>query len=174
MSTAPVIETDRLTLRPHRAEDFDGYAALFGSDRARFMGKLNRRHTWYSFCSDVAQWALVGDGAWAIEERRSGAVIGQVAIQKPDHFPEIELGWFLFPEFGGQGYATEAARAARDWAYGPGGLNGLVSYINIDNTPSIALAQRLGCTRDPDAILPEGDTPEDTSVWRHRASEAAP
>ncbi len=172
MTLAPVIETARLTLRPHRAEDFDAYATLFASDRARFMGRLDRREAWYSFCSDVAQWALLGFGAWAIDERESGACAGQVGLQKPDHFPEIELGWHLYPDFDGKGYATEAARAARDWAYGSGGLGGLVSYIDPQNAPSLALAKRLGCAHDPDAPLPDGESPDETQVWRHPAPEA--
>lgn len=168
---APELTTERLILRAHVATDFEPYAALFASDHAHYMGKLNRRTAWYVFCSDVAQWPLFGFGAWALVLRETGALVGQVAIQHPDHFPEIEMGWFLMPDAMGQGLATEAARAARDWAFGPRGLTSLVSYIEPANTASIGVATRIGGVLDPDAPRPQGD--EDDLVYRHLPEAAA-
>lgn len=165
----PVIETERLVLRAHLATDFEPYAALFASERAGFMGRLTRRQAWYSFCSDVAQWALFGFGAWGLQDRATGAFVGQVAVMRPDHFPETELGWFVLPEAEGRGLAFEAARAVRDWAFGPRGLSTLVSYVDPANARSIALAERLGAVRDDAAPRPEGETAEQTAVWRHPA-----
>jgi len=151
-------------LRAHVADDFEPYAAVFASDHARFMEILDRRGAWGHFCSDIAQWALFGFGAWAVEDRATGAFLGQIAIQHPDHFPEIELGWFVLPQAQGQGLAFEAAQTARDWAFGPRGLDQLVSYIDSANARSIALAERLGAALDPNAERPD---PEDF-VYRHR------
>jgi RimJ/RimL family protein N-acetyltransferase len=79
-------------------------------------------------------------------------------------FPEKELGWLLYEGFEGKGYATEAARAMRDWAFGPGGLASLVSYFDPENARSMAVAQRLGAVLDPDAPVQDaGDV-----VYRHR------
>jgi RimJ/RimL family protein N-acetyltransferase len=70
----------------------------------------------------------------------------------------------------GRGLMTEAARAIRDWAFGPRGLPMLVSYIDPANTRSIALAERLGGRRDPHAPTPHG---KPMGVWRiHRGAAA--
>ncbi len=166
--TIPTLETERLKLRPHRASDFDLYADFFASDRATHMGQLKRRHAWYSFTSDVAQWVLFGHGAWAIELKADQEFAGQIALLKPDHFPELELGWFVLSDYEHQGIAYEAAVAARQYAYSNLGTASLVSYIAPENTRSIALAERLGAQPDPDAAR---DDPADV-VYRHPAPEA--
>ena len=167
---APILRTERLVLRPHVMADFETYAALFASPRAKHMGVLDRRGAWFSFASDVAQWALMGCGAWAVERAADEAFIGQVAINRPVHFPEPELGWMLCAPFEGQGYAREAAQAARAFAFGTLRLPTLVSYVGPDNARSIALARRLGAVPDPQAARPE---PDDL-VFRHPAPERAP
>jgi RimJ/RimL family protein N-acetyltransferase len=75
-----------------------------------------------------------------------------------------ELGWALAREHWGQGYATEAVTAAREWAYYERGVGRLISLIAPANVRSQRLAERLGCAR--------GDTVElwDTGpadVWAH-------
>lgn len=169
MTETPVIDTARLRLRPHRIEDFEPFAALFASERSRHMGgPLPRRAAWHLFASDVGQWALLGFGAWAVERREDGALVGQVGLNKPDHFPERELGWLVFDGFEGRGFAEEAAIAAREHAYRRLGFGTLVSYIDPENARSIALAERLGAVRDTGAAVPDaGDL-----VYRHPAPEA--
>ena len=164
MTTAPRIETDRLVLRPHRLEDFAAYAAFYASDAASFIGgPMAATRAWHAFAADVGGWDLVGFGSWAIEEKATGDFAGQLSLNKPPHFPEREIGWFLLSGFEGRGYATEAALAARAFAYGTLGWPTAVSYVDPDNARSIALARRLGCTEDPDA---ERHDPEDV-VYRH-------
>ena len=160
----PTLSTARLTLRPHVMADFPAYAAFYASDRAQWMGgPLDRRGAWNSFASDVAQWALMGHGAFAIEDRETGAFLGQVAVAHPPHFPERELGWFVLPDAEGRGIAAEAAVAARDWCRDALPDAPLVSYIARQNAASIRLAERLGARPDPDAPVPH---PND-SAWRH-------
>ena len=59
----------------------------------------------------------------------------------------------------------EAAVAARRYAYDTLGWTRPVSYIHPDNARSIALAERLGCVRDPNAACPFPETPD--LVFRH-------
>jgi RimJ/RimL family protein N-acetyltransferase len=153
---APVLRTVRLVLRAARMDDFPAYAAFVTSDRTRFMGGPHGAATaWAWFCNDLAQWALLGMGGLIVT--RDGRPIGQVAVCRNPEFPEPELGWFLFdPADEGQGYATEAAAALRDWALGPRGLPTLVAYVDPENTPSRRLAERLGARLDPSAATPEG------------------
>jgi RimJ/RimL family protein N-acetyltransferase len=162
---APTITTDRLVLRAHRLDDFAPIAALYASDRARYMdGPKPAHEAWRIFMSDVGQWPILGYGAWAIT-LRDGTYVGQVGINRPLEFPEDELGWLLFDGHDGKGYAAEAAIAARDFAFREAELPTLVSYVDPDNGPSIRLAERLGAVRDPDAATPLNDP---CLVFRHR------
>ena len=164
--TAPMLQTERLTLRGHRASDFEAFAALFASDRSRYMdGPLERWQVWDRFASETAGWELVGCGGWAVD-LKDGTTVGQVGVNKPDYFPEHELGWLLYDGHEGQGYATEAAGAAKDWAFGSFGLTTLVSYIDPPNSASIRVAERLGGHLDPGAARP---SPGDL-VYRYRVS----
>lgn len=161
--TIPRLATARLVLRALVATDFPAYAALMASPRARFMdGPFDTRAAWGLFCHDVAQWSLFGHGALMMDLAASGACVGQVGINHGPLFPERELGWLVYDGHEGQGYATEAARALRDWAAARG-LRGLVSYIDPGNDRSVAVAKRLGATRDDAA--PRQD-PDDL-VYRH-------
>jgi RimJ/RimL family protein N-acetyltransferase len=164
MTAAPVIETERLRLRPHRLEDFAPFAAFYASDAARFIGgPLSAERAWHAFAADVGAWDLLGSGAWGLEEKATGALAGQLAANRAPHFPEPEIGWILLPGFEGRGYATEAARAVRDFAYRALGWETAVSYVDPCNCRSIALARRLGCTEDGAAEpLHRGDI-----VFRH-------
>ena len=164
MTEVPELMTERLRMRGHILEDFEVYAGIWASERSAFMGgPLDRKQAWFFFCSDIANWTLYGFGAWALERKEDGVVVGQVSIQKPDFFPEIELGWCLYEGFEGQGYAIEAARAAKAWAFGTRGLQTLVSYTHPENYRSQSICKKLGGVHDPGA--PKSD-PEDV-VFRY-------
>lgn len=162
--TPPTLHTQRLTLRPMRAEDFPAYAAAMASPRAAGMGwPHDARAAWGMFCHDTAGWPLFGHGALMVDLRGKGQTVGQVGVNGGPLFPEPELGWMLYDGAEGQGYATEAAGALRDWAFENLPVASLVSYTDPDNHASIRVAQRLGAVRDEQAPRPE---PDDL-VWRH-------
>ncbi|PIE14161.1 MAG: GNAT family N-acetyltransferase [Rhodobacterales bacterium] len=148
----PVIETERLILRALTMADFPAYRDAFASQRTQYVGgPLDELQSWSNFCKETAPWTLTGLGAWAVEERDSGAFTGVIGFYNHPYFPEVELGWMVLPTGEGKGIAYEAAQAARHWAYDSAGLSTLVSYIHCDNARSIALAERLGARLDPDA-----------------------
>jgi RimJ/RimL family protein N-acetyltransferase len=148
----PRIETPRLVLRAPRIGDFDAWAAIACSDRGRFIGgPYDAEEAWLDFCQMVAGWLLRGAGLWSVERRDTGALIGFVPINHEWADPELELGFLFLPEGEGQGFAEEAAAAARDHAMGALALPTLVSYIDPANARALALAARLGAVRDPQA-----------------------
>ncbi len=168
--TAPVLETPRLTLRPLRESDFPPYRDFVASPRAGFMGgPYHGWAAWGMFCHEIACWDLFGHGGLLIERRADGAGMGVIEVNHGPLFPEPELGWMLYAGFEKQGYATEAATALRDWALETRRLDTLVSYIDPQNLPSRAVAERLGGVLDPSA--PRQD-PEDL-VFRYRPAPLA-
>ncbi|WP_422025366.1 GNAT family N-acetyltransferase [Roseovarius sp.] len=165
----PVLETERLVLRAPRIEDFEAFAAMVDGPRGSFFGHpQTRADAWEIFMQLTGTWPLRGHGAWTITDRASGAVLGMVLIGAEPGDMEPELGWAVTPEAEGRGIAFEAAQAVRDHAFGPLGLTRLVSYVDADNIRSVALAERLGATRDQaaEAALPEADR---CAVYRHSA-----
>lgn len=164
MQPIPTLTTSRLTLRPMRFDDWPAYRQLMASERAQFMGgPFSDAAAWGMFCSDHAQWDLFGCGALMIDETLTGACVGQVGINAGPLFPEFELGWFVYPDFEGRGYAREAAEAMLRWAKEVRQLPSLVSYVDPANARSTGLAVRLGAELDPKAERP---SPDDL-VYRH-------
>lgn len=160
----PTLTTPRLLLRPMTAGDWQAYRDLMASERACYMGgPFADRAAWGMFCADHAQWDLFGSGALMVEDRETGACLGQVGINQGPLFPEPELGWFVYPQAEGRGVAFGAAGALRNWARHERRLTTLVSYVDPDNLRSRKLAERLGAVLDPAA--PRQDATD--LVYRH-------
>lgn len=144
----PVLHTTRLILRAPRLTDFEHFAAFYDSERSRCEdGPMTREQAWRVWASDVALWPLKGFGPFGVDDRASGAYLGEVGIYQPEGYPEPELGWFVVPEAEGLGIAFEAAEAVMRWARDGLGWRRLVNYIDPGNQRSITLALRLGGKR---------------------------
>ncbi len=160
----PVLHTERLTLRGPEARDYPAFRDFFASDRSIHTGgPKDAKSAWILFAAELGHWHLHGFGMWTVEHE--GQPIGLVGCWYPDQWPEKEIGWLIWETHEGKGYAFEAAQAARTHCYGPFGWDTAVSYIHRENTRSIALAERLGCTRDEAAVHPNPDA----LVFRHPA-----
>lgn len=151
--TIPVIETDRLVMRGHRLEDFAAYAAARADPAViRYAGgkPLSEEEAWARFLRVIGHWSLLGFGFWAVEAKASGRPIGEVGFVnfKRDTEPRLgdapEIGWLLAAEAHGQGYATEAVRAALDWGAVRFGPVRSVCLIHPDNAPSLRGAENCG------------------------------
>ncbi|MEP2781505.1 MAG: GNAT family N-acetyltransferase [Pseudoruegeria sp.] len=169
MSFAPTITTERLTLRHHQMEDFAPMAAIFATDWATYMGgPIDANEMWYWLGAEMASWQLIGFGSWAVVKTDTNELIGQVGINHPPRYSESELGWCIFPAYERKGFAFEAAEAARNWGFEHPDLQTFVSYIDSKNSRSVALAERLGATLDPQVKRPVEKTASEPLVYRHR------
>ena len=148
MNRVPTLTTTRLRLRPFREADLEAYSAMCAdAEVMQFIGAggpVDADVAWRHMALFLGAWALRGHGMWALEERASARLVGRVGFLDPPGWPGCELGWLLARSAWGQGYAFEAARAARDYGRDALGLTDLISLIRPDNLRSIALAQRLG------------------------------
>ncbi|MEL6574088.1 MAG: GNAT family N-acetyltransferase [Pseudomonadota bacterium] len=167
----PVVTTDRLTLRAPEQRDFETYAAFRASDRAKTVGgPFPRSHAFQSFCAIIGHWTMRGYGRWIVADKTTDEPVGLVGIFYPEDWPEPEVAWSMFANGEGKGYACEAAKAAREWAYETLGWNRLVSMVDPTNTRSVALAKRLGCT--PGGTFTH-ETLGELHYWVHPGPEAA-
>ncbi|MEL6758764.1 MAG: GNAT family N-acetyltransferase [Myxococcota bacterium] len=145
------LQTKRLELRPHRAEDFESVCGLWTHPKivARFGGEPRpRMEIWRRMLAYRGHWSLFGWGYWTVRECGSGDFVGELGfndfrrgIAELEGSPEA--GWSLNPEFHGRGYAREAMEAALAWFTHEHGVSRTVCMIGSDNDPSLKLAQRL-------------------------------
>jgi RimJ/RimL family protein N-acetyltransferase len=104
-------------------------------------------------------WSERGFGLFALVRRDTGEFIGNTGLAVPEFLPEIlpavEIGWRLGRAHWGQGFATEAARAALAFAWDPVGLDRVVSVHAIGNDPSGNVMQKIGMHVDRETVHPK-------------------
>jgi len=165
----PEIGTERLRLRAPRLSDFAIYAEITCSKRGQYMGgPFSREDAWYDFVQLASGWMLRGHGGWAITTD-GDQCLGFVLLGFEPGDQEVELGFLLSANAEGHGYAQEAAKAVRDWAFATYGWNTLISYVDEDNARSRKLVETLGATRDTKAEAALGDDLAGMRAYRHVA-----
>ena len=166
--TPPTLTTERLTLAPIAARHYEPIRDFYASDRSSFVGgPLDDDRAWRALATEAGHWALRGYGRWAVEH--DGTMVALVGAWNPVGWPEPEIGWDVMNGHEGHGYATEAARAARDWLYGTAGWTTAISLIADGNFGSEGVAKRLGAVSE--SRFTHG-TFGPMAIWRHPAPEA--
>ena len=112
-------------------------------------------HGWLRTCLDqyYRQW---GFGPYAVVERQRRQVIGYCGLfYFPDinGRPEVELGYRLERVAWGNGYATEAAQAVRDYALGTLCVPRLIAMIDPHNRASIRVAEKIGMVYEGEVMF---------------------
>ena len=153
MNTIPLLETERLLLRGLAPTDFDAYLALWSDeDVISYTTGIvsDRETTWARMLRSAGHWHHLGFGFFAVEEKASGKLIGEVGFLElrralvPSIEGTLETGWIISPEFQGKGYAAEAVSASLKWAEKIFPTMEFTCIIDPDNQRSLKLADRLG------------------------------
>ena len=165
LAKAPVLTTDRLVLRAPERQDLPAFTRFMTSAPSMKAQNeiVSEDQAWFGFLIGVGHWHWHGFGFFTVVEQATGHPVGRVGLLKHSNWPEIELAWHLFEGTEGQGFATEAARAVKAWAFGDLGLKQLHSYIDMHNTRSQAVAKRLGAATDGTSAPHEPEA----EVWVH-------
>jgi RimJ/RimL family protein N-acetyltransferase len=120
------------------------------------------------FWPTSAIWALRGYGFYSVDTR-TGDFIGPCRGDLPRRLGRTELAWHLYDGFEGQGYAAEAAVAARADYHARIAARPPISYVDVGNARSVALAERLGATVERTLDDAKGHH----HVYRHPAPQGA-
>jgi RimJ/RimL family protein N-acetyltransferase len=139
----PVLQTERLTLRAPRLADAQAIAALV-NDRRIAENTLTIPHPYsladaQAFLTD----ANSGDDDITFVITAASRVVGCCGIaRRGEEAPEI--GYWLGVAFWGRGYATEAARAVIDHAFGDLDCDLLLGGARVSNPVSRRVLEKCG------------------------------
>jgi RimJ/RimL family protein N-acetyltransferase len=139
----PLIETERLALRAPQLEDAEAVAML-ADDRRIAENTLRIPHP-YSLADAQAFIAAANAGGETVFliTAEGGRIIGACGVDKRDG-GEPEIGYWLGVRYWGKGYATEAARAVIDHAFGDLGCDVLLAGARVSNPASRRVLQKCG------------------------------
>lgn len=174
----PVLETRRLILRPPATSDLPFVLKRMNTAAVmRYLGghPRPRADVEASLQADIAAFASGDWRRWTVWLRDGDCPVGRCGLfrVRSDAAPadlrgQLEIGWTFAQEYWGQGYASEAAGAVLDFAFGTLGWPVIYSQTSDSNAASTRMMHRLGFTARPDLGYDDsGYPPEDnpTTVW---------
>ncbi|GAA4180014.1 GNAT family N-acetyltransferase [Gryllotalpicola koreensis] len=167
---AQPLQTSRLVMRPVEPAD----AAAFLSWRSRpDVMRFMYQEPWTPETAEakLAEWsatrelAKTGDAVqFAVARRRHPeTLIGELMLKRAEGEAQAEIGWTLDPAAQGRGYATEAAGALLNLAFGELGFHRAFARLDEENLPSVRLCVRLGMRLEARHI--ENDRRPADGVW---------
>ena len=151
MSGKIILETARLRLREYTWDDLDALAQIISDpETMKFYEKpydeagVRRWIQW-----NLDNYEDLGFGLWAMEERETGRFVGDCGITMQIISKKIvpEIGYHVHKELWNRGYATEAAKACKDWIFTHTPFQTVYSYMNAENIGSWSVAQHNGMHR---------------------------
>lgn len=149
----PTFDTDRLSFRGFRRDDFDASLAMWSEPSVvRFIGgrPFTGEEVWARLMRYLGHWELLGFGFWVVTDRATGRFVGEVGFADFRRDTDVvfhgtpEVGWVLAPWAHGRGLATEAVRAVQAWGdeHFAGGRT--VCIIDPEHVASLRVAQKTG------------------------------
>jgi ribosomal-protein-alanine N-acetyltransferase len=154
-----IAETERLILRHFHIVDGEAMDRVFGDPSVMYFGNGVQTSEWVrkwlrGCLEDYYQkW---GFGLWAVVEKENRETLGFCGLSRFDDVggqPETEIGYRLARAHWGNGFATEAARAVRDYGFGTLGMTRLISIVDARNIASIRVAEKVGMRFEKDVIF---------------------
>lgn len=155
-----MIETERLVLRMPRVEDAEALVeAISDPETMRYIGDGSTGDlaaAERTIARWLARWDESGVGQFVVERRDDGRFVGRAGFLvwdpeawMPAPTGETEIGWTIVRSLWGNGYATEAALALRDWT----DRRRLISLIQHGNEASARVAEKIGERHERDVIV---------------------
>jgi RimJ/RimL family protein N-acetyltransferase len=147
---SPIVETNRLRLRPFEEADAPSVGFYTDPDVMRFIpgGARDRSLLETRFRAQAAnardQWSRHGFGMWAVTLKDMGALIGHCGLQHLPGTDEIEVYYLLDKPHWNKGIGTEATIAALRFGFERAGLARVVAIAMPDNIASQRVMQKAG------------------------------
>lgn len=165
-----ILETERLYLRELTQEDYPSLCRILQDEETMYAyeGAFCDKEVQEWLDRQISRYRRWGFGLWAVVLKETDQMIGQCGLtMQPWKGEEVlEVGYLLERNFWHRGYATEAARACRDYAFEVLQAKEVCSIIRDTNLASQKVAIRNGmCRKDSDIKHYKGvDMPHDRYV----------
>jgi RimJ/RimL family protein N-acetyltransferase len=154
----PLPTTQRLALRRFTPDDLDLLDRLNGDPRVmRYAGGPKTR-------TQIAEMLKVrildyyeqhqGLGSWATIERATGECVGLHLLNNIHGESHIQVGYLLFPQHWGRGYATEMCVALLRYGFAEVGLEQIVAITDHGNVESQRVLLKAGLERHGERSFP--------------------
>lgn len=145
-----ILETERLYLREMDQNDFEALSKILQDEDTMYAynGAFNDEETWAWLDKQISRYKKYGFGLWAVVLKETDEMIGQCGLtMQPWKEKEVlEIGYLLRRDCWHKGYATEAAKACKKYAFEKLDVCEVCSIIRDINTPSKKVALRNGMT----------------------------
>ena len=148
MSLPPIIETERLVLRPPRMDDAETIFNSYARDE-----EVTRYTEWrpHKSIAETEEFlrrtvAFPEDGsslAWAITLGGDDTLRGMIHLRRT-HQHKADTGYGLARPFWGRGYMTEALRAVLDYAFRDPGMYRVWAVCDVENAASARVLEKAG------------------------------
>ena len=149
-------QTERLQLREYSRADLEDTARLLGDPLVmRYYRSPKTRAeslAWIEWNLD--NYRELGFGLWVMELHSTGEYVGDcsLTVQEIGGQKDVEVGYHVRSELWGQGFATEAATACREYARDRLRLRRLIAITHPKNGASRAVARKIGMAREVDYV----------------------
>lgn len=149
----PTLKTERLALRPFQVDDAQEVQRQAGNPKVAAT-TATIPHPYLDgvaeeWISKHGEWFNKGIGVdWAIELQATKKLIGCVSLRINKANSRAELGYWIGEEHWGQGFCSEAAIAAIDYAFGSLKLNKITSRHMSENLGSGKVMLKAGMERE--------------------------
>ena len=149
-----LFQSERLGFRQWLERDTELFVRLNEDERVMefFPDVLTRSETLALLARIKTHIDEYGYGLFAVDELSSGLFIGFIGLGHPrfESFftPCLEIGWRLFPDFWGKGYATEGAAACLQYAFETLGFSKVYAFTALNNRRSERVMIKLGMKRE--------------------------
>lgn len=151
-----ILETERLRLRKFTLGDVDDLSVIFADPITMefYPATKDRKETKRWIEKNMERYKQYGYGLWAVIRKDTNEFIGDcgISMQNIDGEEKPEIGYHIRRDYWRQGFATEAAVACREYAFGTLGLNEIFSYMKKDNLASRRVAEKVGMTLQKEYI----------------------
>lgn len=143
-----MIETKRLILRKMTMGDLDDLHEILSDPESmkHYPKPKTREESKMWIERNIQRYETLGYGLWAIELKESRRFIGDcgITMQEIDGSMKPEIGYHVHKAYTKKGYATEAAKACRDYAFDVLELDAIYSYMKYTNIASSRVAEKNG------------------------------
>ncbi|MDI1353660.1 MAG: GNAT family N-acetyltransferase [bacterium] len=144
-----ILETERLRLRKLNSDDGSFILRLVNTEGwLKYIGNRGvatiEEAQLYLLTGPIDSYRKQGFGLYLVELKETSVPIGICGLVKRETLEHVDLGFAFLPDYVGNGYASEAARATLAYAKSQLGMKKIVAVTDLDNLRSINLLKKLG------------------------------